>query len=60
MMGGPDRSHHVDPWPPKNGVVGRLDVEDTELCDDVERILVDWELDRAGGTSFAPVESIEE
>jgi len=37
-----------------------LDVKDTELCDDVEWINADWELDRAGGTDFAPVESIEE
>ena len=60
MMGGWERSHHVDPRPPENGVVGGLDVEDTKLCDDVERICADWELDRAGGTGFAPVKTVKE
>ena len=38
MMGGRDRSHHVNPWSPEDGVVGELYVKNTELCDDVERI----------------------
>ena len=35
MMGGRDCSHHVDPWPPKDGVVGIFDVKDAELYDDI-------------------------
>jgi len=38
MMGRWGRSNHVDPWPLKDNVVGGLDVEDTELCDKVERV----------------------
>jgi len=35
-----------------------LDVEDTKLRDDVERIRADWELDRAGGKNFAPIKTL--
>jgi len=49
----------VDPRPPEDGVVVGLDVEDTELCDDVERICANWELDRDGGMGFAPVKTVE-
>ena len=58
-MGGRDCSH-VDPRSPEDGVIGGLDVKNTKLCDDVERIHVDWELDHAEGTGFAPVETVEE
>jgi len=44
MMGSRDCSHHVDPWPPKNGIVGGWDVQDTELCDNIEWICTGWEL----------------
>ena len=59
-MGGQDRSHRVDPRPPEDGVVGGLDVENTKLYDDIERIRVDWELDRARGTDFTPVKIVGE
>ena len=60
MISGRDRSYHVNPWPPKDGVIGGLDIKDTKICDDVERTRVDWELHYSGGTSFAPVEIVEE
>ena len=59
MMSGGNRSHHVDSLSFEDGVVGALYVKDTELCDNVERIRADWELDRAGGTGFAPVETVD-
>jgi len=37
-MIGWDRSHHVDPRFPEDGVIGGLDVKDIELYNDVERI----------------------
>jgi len=36
-----------------------IDVKDIEHYDDDEQICVDWELDRAKGTGFAPVETVE-
>ena len=60
MMGGWDYSHYVDTWSPEDGVIGGLDVKNTELCDDVEWIREGWELDCVGGISFAPVESVKE
>ena len=60
MMGGWGHSHHVDPWSPEDGIIEGLNVEDTELCDDVERVCTDWELDRPGGTSLAPIKTVEE
>ena len=60
MTGERDRSHHVDPRSPKDGVVGGLNVKDTKLYDDVEQIRADWELDHARGTRFAPVKIVEE
>jgi len=57
MMGGCNRSHHVDLQPPEDGVVGELDVEDTELCDDVEMVRANWELDRAGERATLPSKS---
>ena len=44
----------------KDGVIGGLNVKDTELYDDIERIRANRELDCASGTSFVPVESVEE
>jgi len=58
-MGGRDRSHHVDPWPPEDRVIGGLDVNNAELRDDIEWISVDWELNHAGGTGLIFVESVE-
>ena len=49
----------MDQWPPEDGIVGRFDVKDVELCDDVVWIRSDRELDCAGGTCFAFVKSIE-
>ena len=60
MIGGWDHSHHVNSRSFEDGVVGELDIEDTELCDDVERIRAGWELDRVGGAGFAPVKTVEE
>ena len=60
MVGRWDHSHHVDQRPPEDGIVGELDIEDTELCDNVERIRADWEFDCVGGTSFTPVKTVEE
>ena len=59
MMDGWNYSHLVDPWPPENGAVGRFDVKDTELCDDIVWIRSDQKFDCAGRTGFTPVESIE-
>ena len=45
------RSYHVDPWPPETGIVGGLDVQNAELCVDIEWIGTDWKLnDRAKPT----------
>jgi len=60
MMGGRDRSHHMDPCPLEDGIVEELNIKNTEFCDDVERIRADWEFDRAWGMSFAPIETVEE
>jgi len=60
MMGRWHRSHHADPRPPEDGVVGGLNVKDTEFCDDVEKVDMNWELDGVGGAGFAPVKTIEE
>ena len=49
----------LNPQPPEDSVVGGLDVEDTELCDDVERVRTHWEFGRARGTGFAPVKTID-
>ena len=43
----------------EDGVVGRFDVKDTELCDDILWIHSDRELDCAEGIDFAFMESIE-
>jgi len=59
-MGGWSCSHHVDLRSPKNGIVEGLDAEDTKFCDDIERVRTDWELDRAEGTSLAPIKTVEE
>jgi len=59
MMGRWDRSHHVDPWPPENGIVGEWDVQDAEVYDDIEWIDTDWELNHAEGASLVPIESQE-
>jgi len=56
---GQERSHHVDPWPPEDGVIGELDVKNAKLRDDIEWISEAWKLNRAGGTSFISVESVE-
>ena len=50
----------MDPRPPEDGIVGGLDVEDTEFCDDVKRVRANWELDCVRGTGFAPVKIVEE
>ena len=52
MMDRWDRPHHVNPRPPKDGVVGGLDVEDIEFHDDVEMIGANWELNRARGNGL--------
>jgi len=44
----------------KDGVVQGLNVEDTKLCDNVERVRANWQLDCARGTCFAPVKTVEE
>jgi len=59
MMGGQDRSHHVDPRPPENGVVGGWDVQDAELHDDIKWIGTNLEFNHAERTCLVPVESIE-
>ena len=58
MIGEWDYSHHVDPCPPKDGVIGRFDIKDAELYDDIVWICSDRKLDYVGSTGFAPVESI--
>ena len=60
MMSGWDHSHHVNSRPPEDGVVGGLDIKDTKLCDDVERVRANWELDRAWRTGFSPIKIVEE
>jgi len=42
----------VNPRPPKDGVVGGLDVEDIEFHDNVEMIGANWELNRARGNGL--------
>ena len=59
MMDGRDHFHYIDLRSPEDGVVGGLDVKDIELYEDDEQICVDWELDRAKGTGFTPVETVE-
>ena len=59
MMGERDSSHHVNPWPPEDGVVGRFNVKDVELCVDVVWINSDRELNRVGRIRLAAVLSIE-
>ena len=58
-MGGRDRSHHVDPRPPDNGVVGGWDVQDAELYDDIEWIGADREFNHAGRMCLVLVEFVE-
>ena len=59
MIGERDCSHHVDPWPREDGIIGRCDVKDAELFDDVVWIRSDRKLNCARRTSFASVEFIE-
>jgi len=35
MMGEQDSSYHMNPWSLEDSVVGRIDVKDAELCDNV-------------------------
>ena len=57
-MGG--SSHHVDPWPSEYCIIGRFNVKDTKLCDDIVSICSDRELDCAGRPGFTSIEPIEE
>jgi len=49
----------VDPRPPEDGIVGGLNIENTKLCDDVEKVPANWELNRARETSFTPIKTLE-
>ena len=44
MVGGWDNSHYVDPWPPEDGVVGRLDIKGTELGVPSDRIRIGYSI----------------
>jgi len=44
-MGGRDISHHVNPWHPEDGVVGKFKAKNVELYDDVVWICSDLKLD---------------
>ena len=44
MMGGRDCSHHLDPWPPEDGVVGRLDIKGTELGVPSDRMRIGYSI----------------
>ena len=48
MMSGRDLSHHVDPQPPENGIVGGCVIQDAEFRDDIVWIGMDRELNHAG------------
>ena len=60
MMGRCERSHHLDPRSLADGIVGELDVGDTEFHHHIERVGAKWELNCVGGEGFTPVKTIEE
>ena len=59
MIGRWDCSQHVDQLPLKDGVVGRCDVKDAELCDDVIWIWSDQKLNCIKRIGFVPIEFVE-
>jgi len=58
-MGGWDCPHHMSPWPPEDNVVGRFDVKDAELRDNVVWIRSDGERDCSLRARLALVKSKE-
>jgi len=43
MIDGRDYPYHMNPWPTKDSVVGRIDIEDAKLCNNVVWIHSDRE-----------------
>ena len=58
IMGERDCFYYVDARSPEDGIIGELDIKNTELCDDFDWIRTDWELNCARRMGFAHVETI--
>ena len=59
-MDGWNSSYYVDPWPSEYCVIGRFNIKDAELCDDIVWIHPNWKLDCVGTLGFASIEPIED
>jgi len=58
MIGGLNNLHNVEPRPPEDLVTRGLNVYHVELCDDVVRVNVNWECNRAWRMRLIPIKPI--